>query len=1397
MQICLQHVFLKSASFCAETICFEAANFALDMIEKHRCMFDMSTVVQIAMSISLRAGFANAEAFVWRLVRKTLPNLPENERSFIARHMVFALSERAAVFEESLQKCEPFFEAGLQIDWERSSSQEFHLYNTITGKRKYYEAAEGYGFAKKGLVALLSMQPELSPEHSQSQRFEYKRQRDGAIIEVVKANDGEPLVVRMKTQVTVPFREGAPYRLDNMDTNELQAKRSMDALRVLGRDPHPQCARCLPHPYLCQMLHLPPEEPYSVQSRVGKKDKPLTDWLDWNEYGTEPIRVKSVRSGFFLEWNRANPENVIHVGDRIWKVNQARDKETILEEIEHAHTWTKYDLKFTLMRKVKTQALGIQENARLSNAEDTEKLFSKEKDSLAERLNLSQLEAVRAASTQRLSLIQGPPGTGKTTTAVELLVFLLDHQIVPTPILVSGHTNAAVDNILMGLAKRGRGVVRVGGEGSKIRAECMPYLLGEELAAEPRVAEVICATCSGSGSAFFHKEGIKCHTVLIDEGSQATESSCLIPLCHAAQHLILVGDQCQLEPFVRSEHAKGEDLGISLFNRFCQQGVVPTMLDTQYRMHPGICEFPSEAFYNGQLLSGVAPTKRVPTPSWQWPSSRIPVCFVDAVGGTESASDGKVEKKNEHEVMLVLSALRQLMHDPILRQIGEDGTYPVGIVTPYAAQKESIMKELENDGLTDASGNLLVEVNSVDGFQGREKEIIIFSAVRANDEGSVGFLHDWRRINVMLTRAKSGLIVFGHRQTLAHDFYWSNWLKWAAMRGCVMGESPSGNWTSRCLVEDEWVMKPRSLESSLESNGSYPGSDQSKNGRSFLLSSQSETCDSWEEIDTPGEVRGEYNIEPSHDSFGSHGLLDLVRPCKSADRCLLSEKTTTYDSWEEALTELDTSSEGPADGDLEPSEVSFCSQSESELDCAGLDEAGTSDLLGPLARQIQAAKKHDMRACSSNDLRIASVLNFGDAVCSDKSETMVEARGIEAQLLVPADVNDLGSGESDKMDAHGFRTGQLIDSFGGNALQGHDNLAVLESQDLTTEQLQPTQAPPLERCVTADPFDDFTVDMSNPQCSGEEIASSSLVLSPGVSDAGNVLEDLNNRHWFGIAPAPTTNVTPHPMVWMPVLVPISDAYNYSMPTFAAPASSVSEPSAEDFFSGRQFPHRSEMSIPQEVLPTIKASFDATRGVYQATWHVDARKLQSKDHIVVSPAFEMCFCKKQAPASFKLMLTSRGTNGFAKSKGMGLVKAKCESDVRGVEAAFAFIIRMGSDTFEPSVHDFSLHPVATLQERALNFHRAVDPVSNTVPIHLEATPACKPSAEEEACVVGEASAACIDASRDCSVQVLQQSSSPRVGHGSGIRRRSEVGKQRQWDRWQLRRAEQAKRKDFSD
>lgn len=238
--------------------------------------------------------------------------------------------------------------------------------------------------------------------------------------------------------------------------------------------------------------------------------------------------------------------------------------------------------------------------------------------------------------------------------------------------------------------------------------------------------------------------------------------------------LILVGDANQLPPTVKTGFAVEGGLNYSLFERFQDAGVPAIMLDTQYRMHSAISAFPAKHFYGGMLRDADNVTALVPPAGYNWPqtsSGILPVSFVPVVDGKEMASTDGTSKTNRKEADAVFDILKAVL------DAGDVLASDVGIVTPYKGQVELLRKMIEESAIAG------LEINSVDGFQGREKELIIFSAVRSNEFRKVGFLADWRRLNVALTRARRGLIVCGNPDTLAADETWSNWLSWAAASG--------------------------------------------------------------------------------------------------------------------------------------------------------------------------------------------------------------------------------------------------------------------------------------------------------------------------------------------------------------------------------------------------------------------------------------------------------------------------------------------------------------------------------------------------------------------------------------------------------------------------------------
>ncbi|KAF9553856.1 P-loop containing nucleoside triphosphate hydrolase protein [Agrocybe pediades] len=292
-------------------------------------------------------------------------------------------------------------------------------------------------------------------------------------------------------------------------------------------------------------------------------------------------------------------------------------------------------------------------------------------------------------------------------------------------------------------------------------------------------ADVICTTCISS--ACYALNVIDFPVVFIDEASMSTEPASLIPLMKGSRHLALIGDHKQLPPIIVSREAKQGGLGISLFERLTEEKRVPSvMLDIQYRMHPLISKFPSLEFYDlalqdgtvdavGNVLPGLEPPRSqhlIPHPSKKHSPS---VIFLDHAGSESFKGRSRVNITEAHLAASVVEDL--LLSNPLLT--GAD----IGIIAPYAAQVALLTKIFNAEetyrnrfqqvlGAERAALIPHIEIKTVDGFEGREKEVIIFSTVRNNSAGHIGFLADKKRLNVGLTRAKRGLFVLGNISTL-------------------------------------------------------------------------------------------------------------------------------------------------------------------------------------------------------------------------------------------------------------------------------------------------------------------------------------------------------------------------------------------------------------------------------------------------------------------------------------------------------------------------------------------------------------------------------------------------------------------------------------------------------
>jgi senataxin len=306
-------------------------------------------------------------------------------------------------------------------------------------------------------------------------------------------------------------------------------------------------------------------------------------------------------------------------------------------------------------------------------------------------------------------------------------------------------------------------------------------------------ARVVCSTLSFSGSGMFSRMTKPFDVVVVDEAAQAVEPSVLVPLCYGAKQVFLVGDPRQLPATVLSALATKKMYNQSLFKRLERCGYPVHVLATQYRMHPEIRAFPSRQFYDDRLVDAPRMAARTKRP-WHRCALFRPFVFVDVHQGREyrpSGPDG-ASWANEEEAEACVAIVKALVRGYDELSSGEN----VGVISPYKAQASAIRRRL-----ADALGADLaaaIDVNSIDGFQGREKDVCVFSVVRApgsrGDDATrrggyargLGFVADERRINVGLTRARSSLIVLGSAEKLKRDENWGALVRSAKERNAVI-----------------------------------------------------------------------------------------------------------------------------------------------------------------------------------------------------------------------------------------------------------------------------------------------------------------------------------------------------------------------------------------------------------------------------------------------------------------------------------------------------------------------------------------------------------------------------------------------------------------------------------
>lgn len=445
----------------------------------------------------------------------------------------------------------------------------------------------------------------------------------------------------------------------------------------------------------------------------------------------------------------------------------------------------------------------------------------------APHLNPEQSEAVRRSLRAKdLLLLHGPPGTGKTTVLVEMV-----KRAVARGELVLGcaPSNLAVDNLVERLAAAGLDCVRLG-HPARVLPSVLDQTLGEKIKAHPQAqvakglfkealrlkaqarkqrargrsadrfaearsadreanalfsearrreeqaeaevlasAQVILATLTGLERSDLARR--RFGLAVIDEATQAVEPAALLALLKA-DRLVLAGDHQQLPPTVLSQEAASGGLGLSLFERLVKDAEAAgsagapqlVTLAEQHRMHAAIMAYPSKALYGGKLRAHPDVAGRA--------LDAAPLVVIDTAGRgfEEETPEGSDSKMNPGEADLCAAEARALLAAGLPPE-------ELAIIAPYDGQVQRLRSLLEE--FLDAG----LEIDTVDGFQGREKDAVIVSLVRSNDRGELGFLVEVRRMNVALTRARKKLIVVGDGALLARHPYYDGFFEHARVTG--------------------------------------------------------------------------------------------------------------------------------------------------------------------------------------------------------------------------------------------------------------------------------------------------------------------------------------------------------------------------------------------------------------------------------------------------------------------------------------------------------------------------------------------------------------------------------------------------------------------------------------
>ncbi|MVM32077.1 AAA family ATPase [Spirosoma sp. HMF4905] len=443
------------------------------------------------------------------------------------------------------------------------------------------------------------------------------------------------------------------------------------------------------------------------------------------------------------------------------------------------------------------------------------------------KLNPSQVSAVgKILAANELAIVHGPPGTGKTTTLVQAIKALIaqDHK----KILVVAPSNTAVDLLSEKLHDEGLNVLRVGNP-ARVSERLMALTLDHKMAEHPYMkeakklkkqanefknmahkykrnfgkaerdqrkalfdeahrimkevgnseqyiiddliakAQVITATLVGANH--YTVRHLTYHTVVIDEAGQALEPACWIPILKA-QKVVLAGDHCQLSPTIKSAEAARKGLSTTLLEKCVTlHPEAVSLLDEQYRMHEHIMGYSSQVFYENKVRAHTSVARH------SLFDGDTSLAFVDTAGcGFDEKLEG-TSSTNPEEAALLIKHLTQLVTELSTRYSKQD--FPtIAIISPYKQQINVLKDQLLSAPDLLAYGDK-ISVNTIDSFQGQERDIVYISMTRSNAEGEIGFLSDIRRMNVAMTRARKKLIIVGDSATLAGFPFYADFIAYA------------------------------------------------------------------------------------------------------------------------------------------------------------------------------------------------------------------------------------------------------------------------------------------------------------------------------------------------------------------------------------------------------------------------------------------------------------------------------------------------------------------------------------------------------------------------------------------------------------------------------------------